>query len=293
MAYEMFKVLLVDDDPVVLRLYQKLLADHHYQVIVAHDGEQALSMAFAEQPDVVILDIMLPKLNGYQVCTRLRAAPATGDIPIMILTAMDGVMARQKALEIGADDFVTKGEPIEAIDGRIKMLLKQRILRHTASWLGGLGGSVAMQNAYRAHLKTGQPLAICYLDLNGLHAFNERAGLEEGDRVLWQLARILKEEVSRQGEGDFIAHIGADDFRLLAAPDRVEALVQAVVEQFDASMREWSGGVEVGGFPTLAVSVVIVENTQNIHPAQVSGLAKALLREAKTEPGSAVRVGRL
>ncbi len=293
MAYEMFKVLLIDDDPVVVRLYQKLLADHHYQVIVAHDGEQALSLAFAEQPDVVVLDIMLPKLNGYQVCARLRAAPATGDIPIMILTAMEGVTARQKALEIGADDFVAKGEPIEAIDGRIKMLLKQRILRHTASWLGGLDGSVAMQNAYRAHLKTGQPLAVCYLDLNGLRAFNERAGLEQGDRVLWQLARILKDEVLKRERGDFIAYIGADDFRLLAAPAHVEALVRAVVERFDAAMREWSGGGEAEAFPTLAVGIVIVEDMPKTHPAQVSSLAKTLLREAKAVPGSAVRVGRL
>lgn len=293
MAYEMFKILLVDDDPVVIRLYQKLLSEHHYQVVVARDGEEALSVAFAEQPDIVILDIMLPKLNGYQVCSRLRAAPATGDIPIMMLTALDGTAARQKSYEIGADDFVTKGEPIEGIDGRIKMLIKQRILRHTTSWLAGLSGSVAMQNAYRAHMSTHQPLAVCYLDLNGLNAFNEWAGVEQGDRVLWQLARILKDEVAQQQAGDFIAYIGADDFRLLAAPAHVEALVKRVIERFDTAMRELSGGVPDERFPTLAVGIVIVQDLERIHPAVVNRTGTALLREAKKERGSAIRIGRL
>jgi len=293
MAYEMFKILLVDDDPVVIRLYQKLLAEHHYQVVVARDGEEALAVAFAEQPDIVILDIMLPKLNGYQVCKRLRVAPATGDIPIMMLTALDGTAARQKSYEIGADDFVTKGEPMEGLDGRIKMLIKQRILRHTTSWLAGLGGSVAMQNAYRAHIATHQPLAVCYLDLNGLNAFNEWAGIEQGDRVLWKLAHILKEEVAQQGAGDFIAYIGADDFRLLAAPEHVEVLIGRVVERFDASMREWNGGVDEGHFPTLAVGIVIVRDLENTHPARVNGTGMALLREAKKASGSAVRVAKL
>jgi len=294
MAYETFKVLIIDDDPLILKLYSKSLRAQHYEVIEATNGAEGLEKAFREEPDIVLVDIMMPEVDGYEVCSRLRTAPSTADIPIMILTALEGVAARQKAYEMGADDFVTKSGPAHNIDGYIKMLIKRRILAHTRSWLAELPGSVAADYSLRARLTAGLPLAACYLDLDGLAGFNARAGFPEGDRILWQLARILQDHIKKGAVGDFVGYYGMDDFIILTTPERAEPLAQSIVQSFDAVMREGSGGLPTaGGFPTLSIGIVIVEGNQALHPGQISDLGRSLLRQAKAEPGSSIRVGRV
>ena len=294
MAYEMFKVLLVDDDPVVLRLYEKSLRDNHYQVITASSGEEALRIAFQESPDIVLLDLMMPKMSGYEVCTRLRSAPSTADLPIMILTALGGASARQKAQETGADDYMTKGEPVGSVEGRIKMLLKRHIWAHTRSWLAELPGNIAAEYTLRARLAAGLPLAVCYLDLDNLSTFSEQAGIEEGERILWQLARILLREVKEVNQGDFVGYCGWGRFVLITLPERAESLAQTVVRSFEATMREWSGSSSLGiGYPGLAVAVVVAEDGRTIHPGQVTNLGQSLLSEERAEPESSIRVAQL
>ncbi|MDY7039339.1 MAG: response regulator [Chloroflexota bacterium] len=294
MAYEMFKVLIVDDDPLIMKLYTNTLEAQHYEIIQATNGEEALKKAFQESPDIILLDIMMPGMDGHEVCSRLRAAPRTSDLPIIMLTALSGVAARQKALEVGADDFMTKKEPPSNIDGRIKMLIKQRILAHTRSWLAELPGSVAADYSLRAQLATGLSLAVCYVNLDDLAEFNERAGFQEGDRVLWQLARILLEKVREGDEGDFTGHYGGDAFVVITTPQRAEPLSQSIIQAFDAVMREWSGGApSARGFPTLSIAIIIIESGQSLHPAQIGGLGQSLLRQAKEEPGSTIRIAQL
>jgi len=267
---------------------------HHYETVEAASGKEGLEQAFREQPDVILLDIMMPGVDGYQVCSALRANPRTADLVILMLTNLSGVSAREKALEVGADDFITKGEPLGHLDGRIKTLIKQRILARAHSWLADLDGSVATDNVLRARLASGSPSAICYLDLNGLGAFDERAGYEAGERVLWQLARILRDQVRSEDGADYVGYYGADDFVVLTTPDRGEALARSIVEAFDRVAREWSGWTQPGeGVPSLSAGVVVVEGGHPVHPGQVSQLGRTLLRQAKAEVKSAVRVGRL
>ena len=287
MAYETFKILLADDDPVIRKLYGKSLRDQHYEVVLASDGQEALDLAFQELPDIVLLDIMMPRVDGYAVCAALRAAPATAETPIMILTALSGTAARQKAREVGADDFVTKGVSLESVEGRIKMLLKRRVLAHTRSWLAGLPGTVAADYALRSRREAGQPVAVCTYDIDGLQQINRLLGYEQGDRVLWRLARTLSAAVRRGNRGDFCGYAGADTFTLISTPERAEELVRAVIEAYAAN------GGQSGDMPTVSVAIVIVDGARAVHPAQVSELTRSLINEAKAAPGNSVRVGRL
>lgn len=294
MAYDTFKILIIDDDPHAVKLYALALLKQHYEVIEATSGKAGLEKAFQEDPDLVLLDIMMPGMDGYEVCHRLRASPRTADIPIMILTGLSGTAARQKAAEVGADDFVTKGEDLARLDGRIKMLIKQRILARTRSWLAELDGGVAIDRALRARLAAGLPLAVCYLDINSLASLNEWAGFEAGERVLWQLARILQRRVKEENQGDHVGYYGMDDFVVLTTPERAEPLAQSVMQAFDAIMHDWNDGASSGtSVPTLSAGIVLIENGRTIHPGQVSHLGQTLLRQAKTTPEHPVQVGRL
>lgn len=293
MAYDTFKVLIIDDDDDTLKLYGLALSRQHYEILEAHSGQEGLECAFREEPDVVLLDLMMPGMDGYEVCRRLRSAPKTADLPILILTNLSGASARQKAHELGADDFITKGEPLGHLDGRIKMLIKQRILAHTRSWLAELPGSVTADYVLRARLAAGQPTAVCHLDIQGLATFNERAGLEAGDRLLWTVARLLRDHMQDNAHGDFVAYCGQDDFVLIMDPARAPAVAQSLVESYHKAVRHWADGMSLSvGIPELYAAVVILDGAE-VHPAVIYQNLARIQRELKGRRNGGVRVERL
>jgi two-component system phosphate regulon response regulator PhoB len=121
------KILVVDDEPDALELIQYNLRAAGYEVVTAADGEEALKKARASQPALVILDVMLPEIDGLEVCKALRREPATAAIPIVMLTAKAAEIDRVLGLELGADDYVTKPFSPRELVLRVKSLLRRRV----------------------------------------------------------------------------------------------------------------------------------------------------------------------
>ena len=123
------KILVVDDYPANVKLLQRNLQAAGYDTVVAYDGEEALAQVAAEQPDLVLLDIMMPKLNGFEVCRRLRADEATAVIPVIMVTALKETEDRIRGLEAGADDFLSKPFDRGELLARVKSLLQVKYYR--------------------------------------------------------------------------------------------------------------------------------------------------------------------
>ena len=120
------RVLLVDDDPVILKLLQVNFEMEDYAVITAGDGEEGLQRAREEHPDIVLLDIMMPKMNGLEVASALKGDPGTADIPIILLSAKAQGTDLQAGQDTGADEYITKPfDPLELLE-RVKALLDAR-----------------------------------------------------------------------------------------------------------------------------------------------------------------------
>ena len=120
-------VLVVDDDPVILRLLQVNFELEGIEVAIAVDGEEGLKMIQNDPPDLVISDIMMPKVNGLELLAALRSSPDTASMPVILLSAKAQVADVQRGLELGADDYVTKPfDPLELIDRVYKVLAKSR-----------------------------------------------------------------------------------------------------------------------------------------------------------------------
>jgi len=120
-------VLVVDDDPVILRLLQVNFDLEGIDVVTAVDGEEGLKLAQSDPPDLVISDIMMPKVNGLELLAALRSSPDTASLPVILLSAKAQVADVQRGLELGADDYVTKPfDPLELIDRIYKVLAKSR-----------------------------------------------------------------------------------------------------------------------------------------------------------------------
>lgn len=108
-------VLVIDDDPDQRRLLESTLATRGYQVVVASDGEAGLRVARTQPPDAIVLDVMMPRLNGFQTCRRLKADPATSQVPVIILTSKDQPADEYWAREVGANEYATKPVDVRAL----------------------------------------------------------------------------------------------------------------------------------------------------------------------------------
>jgi two-component system alkaline phosphatase synthesis response regulator PhoP len=102
------KILVVDDEVYLLQILDFSLGAEGYEVVTAEDGEQALQKAKSEQPDLIVLDIMMPKVDGYEACRKLKQDPSMKDVPVILLTAKGRDIDRKLGLEVGADDYITK-----------------------------------------------------------------------------------------------------------------------------------------------------------------------------------------
>jgi CheY-like chemotaxis protein len=120
------RVLIVDDEEEVRLSVGEFLETQGFVVVEAEDGEEALAKAFTEKPDLILLDLRLPKVDGYQVCQTLKGNPITSVIPIIMITALNTTPQKVKGIESGADDYVEKPFDLEELSARIKMVMRRQ-----------------------------------------------------------------------------------------------------------------------------------------------------------------------
>ncbi len=156
----MSKILIVEDEAKIARFVQLELMHEGYEVQTAGDGLSGLQAAQSWQPDLLILDLMLPALSGIEVCCRLRAGEQTESMPILMLTAKDDVSDKVTGLDMGADDYMTKPFAIEELLARIRALLKRRGAPRQARAHALQAGPVSLDEDARTAACDGQPLSL-------------------------------------------------------------------------------------------------------------------------------------
>ncbi|MFZ4804354.1 MAG: response regulator transcription factor RpaB [Synechococcus lacustris] len=186
-------LLVVDDEPAVRRVLAMRLQLAGYNVVCAEDGEQALELFNKEQPDLVVLDVMLPKLDGFAVCRRLRAESA---VPIIFLSALDAIAEKVAGLDIGADDYLSKPFSPKELEARINRILR-RVGRGAASQnpleqVAGLGvlrlGDLVVDTNRRQVTRAGERIALTYTEFSLLELlFREPGRVVPRAEILEQL----------------------------------------------------------------------------------------------------------
>ena len=297
------RILITEDEPNLREVLRLQLEHAGYQVLEACDGLQALDVAQREIPDLVLLDVMMPELDGYETCRRLRGQFATRNIPIIMLTAKSRYDDKVQGLEGGANDYVTKPWHAHELMLRVRNVLDWSQQQRSVSPLTGLPGNASIGDELAHRLDSGRPFALLQLDIDHFKAFNDHYGYSRGDVAIRRLAQVLLDAAQRfGGDTSFVGHIGGDDFIVVTGPEFAEDLGEEVLVEFDRQVlalydtadRE-RGYIEVRNrqhqierFPLMSVTIAMVstERMPVSHAAQLLDIAQELKVHGKGIAGS-------
>ncbi len=230
------RILVVDDVPVNIQLLTTYLKSVGYEVIPARDGEEALLMVTDARPDLILLDVMMPKLNGFDVCEKIKSDEATRYIPVIMVTALNDIEDKVRGMEVGADDFISK--PFNKLEllTRVKSLLRIKFLhdqltekiaeleiaKERLRQLAITDGLTRLYNhryfkeflireldrAKRHQLN----ISVVMIDIDYFKRYNDAHGHQAGDMLLQEIARLFSENIRKI---DMAARYGGEEFALV------------------------------------------------------------------------------
>jgi diguanylate cyclase (GGDEF)-like protein len=302
-------VLVVDDDPFIARLLEIELRAAGYDVRVAGDGVQALEAAQERSPDLVLADVMMPNMDGFELTRRLRQDPRTASVSVIMLTARGLSADKLEGFSVGADDYIVKPFDTPELLARIRGVLRRAREMRAQSPLTGLPGNVRIEEEIESRVQNGQPFAILYADLDHFKAYNDHYGFMRGDQAIQATASLMEEVAREITDGDaFIGHVGGDDFVLIVPPEKATDTAEAIVARFDQEVPALydpddrdRGYVEVANrrgelqrFPLLSISIGVAstEKRSYAHYAEAVAIATEMKAYTKATAGSSWAIDR-
>lgn len=286
------RLLVVDDQPTNIQVLYRVFADD-CQVFMATSGEQALHTAREEAPDVILLDVMMPDMDGYEVCRQLKQDSATRDIPILFVTAHHEAQEEARGLACGAVDFITK--PIHPAVVRARVHTHLTLQRQTEV-LKRLVFIDALTHAFNRRYfderlaeawgraqRTGRPLGLILIDVDYFKQFNDVNGHQRGDDALRQVAQALKGTILRPS--DVVCRYGGEEFACLLPDTDLDGALQ-VAQRMKLAVRDLAIGhpaSAVAEVLTISAGVAVRTPTSGGDAAALLALADAQLYRAKAE----------
>lgn len=237
-------ILIIDDTPVNIRILSELLVDN-YEILFSTSGIDGLQRAQADRPDLILLDIMMPGMDGYEVCRRLKADPATEQIPVIFVTALGQEADEAKGLQIGAIDYITKPISPPIVKARVQNHLKLKRYQDMLSDLALLDGLTgipnrrrfdeALQLEWHRARRNNSSLSLLMIDIDFFKLYNDHYGHLAGDDCLRSVAHAM-EQVMQRG-GDLLARYGGEEFACILADTATDGarsvadrIIRSVVE---------------------------------------------------------------
>jgi PleD family two-component response regulator len=227
------RLLVVEDDHDISNMLKIYFTGQGFDVEVAPRAGQALKMVQQQLPQLIVLDILLPDMDGYTLCKTLRTHPRTKHIPIIFLTQKDERSDKIAGLELGADDYITKPFDIEELRLRIGNAIRSAERMGLTDPRSGLPSGRLIEDQLREMIR-GDSWAYFDVRINNFDSFRDKYGFVAGDDVLRFTAMLISEVVDKAGSpDDFIGHAGNDNFVLICKPVNAEKIKETLRKRFD------------------------------------------------------------
>jgi diguanylate cyclase (GGDEF)-like protein len=292
------KILLVDDMPAnLMMLGEELKKD--YDIFIATSGEAALNMAEDNPPDLILLDVVMPNMDGREVCRRLKDNEVTKNIPVIFITANNAEGDEEEGLSIGAVDYITKPFSLPILRARVRTHLdlkrKTDILENLSS-RDGLTGiynrrqfDKEMFTEWKRAVRNGQQLSLLMIDLDCFKLYNDNYGHIAGDRCLQMVARAFSSSLKRAT--DFVARYGGEEFAVVLPDTDMEHAIMAA-EEIRSVIRDLKiehAYSKAGPFVSVSIGAATARPMFEIEPSQLIDAADKALYEAKGAGRNTIR----
>lgn len=304
----MTRILIVDDDQDIARILRFRLQKKGFDCVLASNGLEALDKIDTHHPDLVLLDVMMPKMDGFTTCREIRRRNAWSRIPVIMLTAKGDTMDKVSGINEGADDYIVKPFEFDELLARIHMIVRRTTETMSANPLTGLPGNNVISKKIEAAIAARIGFAACYVDLDHFKAYNDEYGFEAGDKIIKRTADILVAVCQARAQQSFVGHIGGDDYLFLVDLDSFEQCCKEAIRRFDTEIRDFYSPehVEAGfiesqnrqgqtmRFPIMSVSIGVVTSSSGdfTNAMQVANRAAEMKKYAKGRLGSVYKVDR-
>jgi CheY-like chemotaxis protein len=234
------RLLLIEDDHDVAEMLLMYFSSHKYDVLHADTGMEGIEIARTKFPALVLLDVMLPYMDGYDVCVRLRQTPMTKYIPILFLTQKDERAAKVRGLELGADDYITKPFDVDELRLRVQGSIHRATRENLNESRTGLPTGSLVEEEITRH--TGGQVMIFFIQ--GFNTFGDIYGFVTANEVIAYAANVIKQVVSEQGAMEDFVGIINDDFIVITHQQDIKGLAQRICERFNQEVRAFYSFVD-------------------------------------------------
>jgi diguanylate cyclase (GGDEF)-like protein len=283
-------ILIVDDTPANIEILSSILGGEH-QILFATSGQDALELVAGQTPDLILLDVMMPEMDGYEVCRRLKADPRTHNVPVIFITSLSEEGDETRGLEVGAIDYIFKPIRAPIVKARVRNHLELKRYRDMLENLSAIDGLTGLANRRRFDERLAQewlrgrrnqsPLSVCMMDLDFFKLFNDRYGHAAGDDCLRRVALALASTVRRPT--DFVARYGGEEF-VCVLPDTDAAGAAVLANRLRDSVAALGiphAASTVARYVTISGGVAAVIPADDSTPTQLLEAADRLLYQAK------------
>ncbi|MFH0901538.1 MAG: response regulator [Pseudomonadota bacterium] len=255
------KIVVAEDDDAIAHLVAASLGDAGFLCLRARDGDEAMTLVRREAPDLLVLDVMMPRTDGLEVAKRLKSDVLASRIPVLMLTSLGSVDDRVRGLDAGADDYLPKPFDLRELHARVRALIRTSRRERDRNPTTNLPGSTAVEDHVDQLLKKKIPCALLYLDVDHFEAYADGFGFHRADDLVAELGKMILDRARAYcGPGAFVGHVGGDDFVLVVDPQAAEDLARDLIEDFDNRVPSWYQGEtsaeQMAARLTLSVAVV-------------------------------------
>ena len=227
------KVVVGEDEDAIAHLIEATLGDAGWLCLRGRDGEAALALVQAEDPDLLILDVLMPKMDGLETVKRLKADPVLSKVPVLMLTSLSSVDDKVRGLSAGADDYLGKPFDLRELSARAQALVRASRRERDRSPTTDLPGPGALDEAMAAGLAGGERFALVFLEIDGFDRLRHAQGWATAAAVVRELAALLRPPVAAHA-GARLLHLGGDDFAAVVPGSGANALADAMQSAADA-----------------------------------------------------------
>jgi CheY-like chemotaxis protein len=236
------KIVIAEDDDAIAHMVNMALGDAGFLCLRARDGDEALKLVKAHDPDLLVLDVMMPRVDGLEVARRLKADVMWSRTPILMLTALAQVDDQVQGLEAGADAYMAKPFDLREFGARVKALIRSSRRERDRSPTTNLPGSRAIDEEIESALKTKKPTVAVHIDILNWDAYADAIGITHSEETVKNLGQWLLEAArAASGGGAFVGHVGGSDFIAVMSPEHSGTFVEQAESAFDGKLSSLPG----------------------------------------------------